>query len=205
MTRGPLDGLKVLEVGGIGPGPHAGMLLADLGASVLRVERPHGGLQVVPDRDRDFLPASLEAFYGSRDDSRDSDGDGLDDRFESLIGWDVAIPGRGILRVTSNPGRADTTARTNPRSCVDARAPTSSSDTIVHNTADRAATAWMRFAGASSAAGTASTRSSRRRTANGRGRSMKRAARSRSPSVSPPRERPACTSSDRISSSEQGR
>ncbi|GGU72372.1 CaiB/BaiF CoA transferase family protein [Lentzea flava] len=71
MTRGPLDGLKVLEVGGIGPGPHAGMLLADLGASVLRVERPHGGLQVVPDRDkdfllrgRDFLDADLKGRYG---------------------------------------------------------------------------------------------------------------------------------------------
>jgi len=37
---GPLAGLRVVEVGGIGPGPYAAMLLADLGASVVRVDRP---------------------------------------------------------------------------------------------------------------------------------------------------------------------
>ena len=37
---GPLAGVQVVEVGGIGPGPYAGMLLADLGASVVRVDRP---------------------------------------------------------------------------------------------------------------------------------------------------------------------
>jgi alpha-methylacyl-CoA racemase len=36
---GPLEGLKVLELAGIGPGPYACMLLADLGADVLRLER----------------------------------------------------------------------------------------------------------------------------------------------------------------------
>ena len=36
---GPLAGLKVLELAGIGPGPYACMLLADLGADVLRLER----------------------------------------------------------------------------------------------------------------------------------------------------------------------
>ena len=36
---GPLTGLKVLELAGIGPGPYACMLLADLGADVLRLER----------------------------------------------------------------------------------------------------------------------------------------------------------------------
>ena len=36
---GPLDGLKVIELAGIGPGPMAAMLLADLGATVLRVDR----------------------------------------------------------------------------------------------------------------------------------------------------------------------
>ena len=36
---GPLEGLKVLELAGIGPGPFACMLLADLGADVLRLER----------------------------------------------------------------------------------------------------------------------------------------------------------------------
>lgn len=37
---GPLVGLRVLEFSGIGPGPHVGMLLADLGAEVVRIERP---------------------------------------------------------------------------------------------------------------------------------------------------------------------
>lgn len=45
---GPLRGLRVVELGGIGPGPHAAMLLADLGADVVRVERPSGGLAIVP-------------------------------------------------------------------------------------------------------------------------------------------------------------
>jgi len=39
---GPLDGMRVVELAGIGPGPHAAMLLADLGADVVRVERPAG-------------------------------------------------------------------------------------------------------------------------------------------------------------------
>ena len=39
---GPLRGLKVVEIAGIGPGPHACMILADLGADVIRVDRPGG-------------------------------------------------------------------------------------------------------------------------------------------------------------------
>jgi alpha-methylacyl-CoA racemase len=54
-VAGPLDGLRVLEFGGIGPGPHAAMLLADLGADVVRVERPAGGLQLLPPEARDWL------------------------------------------------------------------------------------------------------------------------------------------------------
>src|SRR4051812_39320506 len=41
---GPLRGVKVVEIAGIGPGPHACMILADLGADVVRVERPGGQL-----------------------------------------------------------------------------------------------------------------------------------------------------------------
>jgi alpha-methylacyl-CoA racemase len=39
---GPLRGVRVVEIAGIGPGPHACMILADLGADVIRVERPGG-------------------------------------------------------------------------------------------------------------------------------------------------------------------
>jgi alpha-methylacyl-CoA racemase len=38
--RGPLHGVRVLELGTIGPGPFAAMLLADMGADVLRIDRP---------------------------------------------------------------------------------------------------------------------------------------------------------------------
>ena len=40
---GPLAGLRVVEIAGIGPGPFACMLLADLGAEVIRVDRATGG------------------------------------------------------------------------------------------------------------------------------------------------------------------
>ena len=36
---GPLDGIKVIEIAGIGPGPFCAMVLADLGAEVIRVDR----------------------------------------------------------------------------------------------------------------------------------------------------------------------
>src|ERR1700755_3032512 len=39
----PLAGIRIVELSGIGPGPYACMLLAELGASVLRVDRPGGG------------------------------------------------------------------------------------------------------------------------------------------------------------------
>ena len=43
---GPLAGLKVIELVGLGPGPFAGMLLADMGADVLRVDRVEAGRAV---------------------------------------------------------------------------------------------------------------------------------------------------------------
>ena len=36
---GPLKGIKIIEMAGIGPGPFCGMVLADLGAEVIRVDR----------------------------------------------------------------------------------------------------------------------------------------------------------------------
>ena len=41
-NRGPLHGIKIIEIVGMGPAPYAGMLLADLGAEVIRVDRPGG-------------------------------------------------------------------------------------------------------------------------------------------------------------------
>jgi len=40
---GPLQGVRVIEVAGIGPGPFCAMVLADLGADVVRIDRPPAG------------------------------------------------------------------------------------------------------------------------------------------------------------------
>lgn len=40
---GPLAGIKIIELAGIGPGPFCGMMLADMGAEVIRVDRSGGG------------------------------------------------------------------------------------------------------------------------------------------------------------------
>jgi len=49
---GPLLGLRVLEFVSIGPGPHCAMLLADLGAEVVRIDRPEGNGWANPIVDR---------------------------------------------------------------------------------------------------------------------------------------------------------
>jgi alpha-methylacyl-CoA racemase len=46
-VTGPLRGLKVVELAGIGPGPFCAMLLTDLGADVVRIDRPGGGVSPV--------------------------------------------------------------------------------------------------------------------------------------------------------------
>ncbi|MGB8406963.1 MAG: CoA transferase [Mycobacterium sp.] len=48
---GPMHGLRVVELAGIGPGPHAAMMLGHLGADVLHIER-------VPDDVLRHAPAS---------------------------------------------------------------------------------------------------------------------------------------------------
>ncbi|HVK81941.1 MAG TPA: CaiB/BaiF CoA-transferase family protein, partial [Verrucomicrobiae bacterium] len=40
--RGPLRGLKIVEFAGLGPAPFCGMLMSDLGADVIRIDRPGG-------------------------------------------------------------------------------------------------------------------------------------------------------------------
>ncbi len=53
--RGPLHGVKVVELAGIGPGPFAAMLLADLGADVVRVDRVGRGSPLTGDPRHDLL------------------------------------------------------------------------------------------------------------------------------------------------------
>lgn len=56
---GPLEGLRIVELGGTGPGPHAARLLADLGADTVRISRPAGEpYDVLPGRRR--VPADLK-------------------------------------------------------------------------------------------------------------------------------------------------
>jgi alpha-methylacyl-CoA racemase len=52
IPSGPLKGLRVLEFASIGPGPHCGMLLSDLGAEVLRIDRPGENSWANPIMDR---------------------------------------------------------------------------------------------------------------------------------------------------------
>lgn len=62
---GPLVGLKVLEFAGIGPGPHVGMLLADLGAEVVRIDRPGAmSLNPVVERARHRVTVDLKSEEG---------------------------------------------------------------------------------------------------------------------------------------------
>ena len=40
---GPLKDIKVIEMAGIGPAPFCGMILADMGAEVIKIEHPENG------------------------------------------------------------------------------------------------------------------------------------------------------------------
>jgi crotonobetainyl-CoA:carnitine CoA-transferase CaiB-like acyl-CoA transferase len=44
MGQGPLSGIRIIEMEGIGPGPFSGMHLADLGADVVLIERNAGNV-----------------------------------------------------------------------------------------------------------------------------------------------------------------
>ena len=50
---GPLHNIKIVEFAGIGPAPFCGMLLADLGADVVRIDRP--GAKDLLGQDYDIL------------------------------------------------------------------------------------------------------------------------------------------------------
>ncbi|MEB3068719.1 CaiB/BaiF CoA transferase family protein [[Mycobacterium] vasticus] len=65
---GPLAGLRVIELAGIGPGPHAAMILGDLGAEVVRVDRPPkfggGAPKDTMLRNRRSVTADLKSLEG---------------------------------------------------------------------------------------------------------------------------------------------
>ncbi|MDB2668048.1 CoA transferase, partial [Luminiphilus sp.] len=56
MAAGALNGIKVVELAGIGPGPCAGMMLADMGAQVTVIDRP------VPDKEAAAVFAKYAIF-----------------------------------------------------------------------------------------------------------------------------------------------
>ena len=66
---GPLDGVSVVELAGLGPGPFAGMVLADLGARVTLVDRPGGGIdyaagQTILNRGKRSIAVDLKSPQG---------------------------------------------------------------------------------------------------------------------------------------------
>lgn len=66
-TTSVLDGVRVLDLGGIGPGPFASMMLADLGAEVIRLDPPAGTgtpMNPVLDRGKKSVTADLKSAEG---------------------------------------------------------------------------------------------------------------------------------------------
>ncbi len=64
---GPLAGIRIIEMAGIGPGPLAAMMLADMGAEVIRVDRSSGSLSMPGDfinRGRKSIAVNLKSPEG---------------------------------------------------------------------------------------------------------------------------------------------
>jgi alpha-methylacyl-CoA racemase len=99
----------VVELAGIGPAPHAAMLLADLGADVVRVQRPSAGLHLVP-------PASDQLLRGRRSVAADlKDPIGRETVLQLVEQADVLVEGmRPGVAERLGIGPADCHAR-NPR------------------------------------------------------------------------------------------
>ncbi len=76
---GPLAGIRIIELAGIGPGPFAGMMLADHGAEVIRVDRPGARIEARDPllRSRTLIGVDLKSADGVavvRDLCRSADG-----------------------------------------------------------------------------------------------------------------------------------
>jgi alpha-methylacyl-CoA racemase len=70
LTSGCLSGVRVIEMAGIGPAPFCGMMLADHGAEVIRIERPsksvHDGTKDILNRSRRSIALDLKHSDGIR-------------------------------------------------------------------------------------------------------------------------------------------
>jgi len=66
MHTQPLKNIKVIELSGIGPTPYAGQLLADLGAEVIRIERPGAFKLPVENRGKTCLELDLKTDSGRK-------------------------------------------------------------------------------------------------------------------------------------------
>ncbi|HMO76500.1 MAG TPA: CaiB/BaiF CoA-transferase family protein [Sphingopyxis sp.] len=76
---GPLQGIRIIEFAGIGPGPFCGMMLADHGAEVIRIDRPGGFMDPRDPLSRNRTSISLDmknpdAVQTARDLCRSADG-----------------------------------------------------------------------------------------------------------------------------------
>ena len=76
---GPLQGIRIIEFAGIGPGPFCGMMLADHGAEVIRIDRPGGFMDPRDPLSRNRTSISLdmknpEAVQIARDLCKSADG-----------------------------------------------------------------------------------------------------------------------------------
>jgi len=84
-----------------------GEINPDLGLDDLIIRAGQGvDIGFVRDLDGDLLPAGLEFQLNTSDVKTDTDDDGLDDRFEAFVGWDVDISG-AIAHVFSSPSLKD--------------------------------------------------------------------------------------------------
>lgn len=89
MATGPLAGFRVLELAGIGPVPFAGMLLADLGADVIRVDRTHADPGATwADPDFDVLGRGCRSIAVDLKEAR-----GIDVALRLVDGCDVLLEG----------------------------------------------------------------------------------------------------------------
>src|SRR5258708_34363805 len=114
--KGALDGITILEFASYVSGPYAGMMLADLGAEVIKIESPNGG-----DAFRGWGPADYSATFGSVNRNKKSvvldlkTEEGARAAFELALKADVLIENLRVAAMDRlGPGYAPLSAE-NPR------------------------------------------------------------------------------------------